>query len=270
MTSRVFLFTLGAAFSAASLSGQTSQERGKRAIDAALTALGGDRFLAMQNRVETGRAYSFYQERLSGLSRAAIYTRYSTPPTSAAPGSLHVSERQDFGKEGRDGSALFTPEDGYTITFRGARPLSKERLDRYRETTLHNIFYILRVRHAEPGMIFEFQGTDIIDNRPVELVNVTDSENRVTTVYLDRSTHLPARQVWFRRDPKTRARLEEVTIFSKYRDVGGGVLWPFDVQRLRDGEKIFQIYCESVAIDQRLDEGLFNLPTRIKILAREK
>ena len=34
----------------------------------------------------------------------------------------------------------------------------------------------------------------------------------------------------------------EVTVFAKYRDVGGGVKWPFDVRRDRNGEKIFEMY----------------------------
>jgi hypothetical protein len=46
----------------------TSAERGKHVIDQAVAALGGDRFLNMQDRVESGRAYSFYREQLSGLS----------------------------------------------------------------------------------------------------------------------------------------------------------------------------------------------------------
>ena len=248
------------------LLGQTSQERGKRAIEAALAALGGERYLAMQDRVESGRAYSFYRERLSGLSRATLSTRYLKPQPSAAPGTLWVRERQSFGKDGRDGSVLFADGAGYNISFRGARPVPKDTLDRYRETTLHNIFYILRERLSEPGMIFEYQKSDVVDNRPVDEVNITDSDNRVVTVYLDQGGKLPARQVWYRRDPLTRDRLEEVTIFSNYRDVGGGVQWPYYVQRLRNGDKVFQIYCDSVAINQGLDDSPFTLPLDMKVL----
>ena len=50
--------------------------RGKKVIADAIAALGGDKFLEMQDRVETGRAYSFYRDNLSGLSIAKIYTRY--------------------------------------------------------------------------------------------------------------------------------------------------------------------------------------------------
>ena len=55
---------------------ESAQERGKRIVKESLEALGGDRFLKMENRVSSGRAYSFYREQLSGLSIAKIYTRY--------------------------------------------------------------------------------------------------------------------------------------------------------------------------------------------------
>ena len=75
---------------------------------------------------------------------------------------------------------------------------------------------------------------------------------------------------YLRRDPITKDRVEEVTLFSKYRDVGGGVMWPFDIQRVRDGEKIYEIYSDSVVINQDLKDNLFTLPANLKILKKEK
>ena len=80
---------------AAASGAETAQQRGKRVVEEALQAVGGPAFLAMEDRVETGRAYSFYREKLEGLSIARIYTRYVT----AAPGELGVRERQNFGKD---------------------------------------------------------------------------------------------------------------------------------------------------------------------------
>jgi hypothetical protein len=245
---------------------QAPPNRGKRAVGEMLAALGGDRFLAVQDRTETGRAYSFYREQLSGLSRATIYTRYVQRPDPPVPGTLWVRERQSFGKNERSGAVLFADGKGYQITFRGARPVSQQTLDRYQDSTLHNVFYILRERLGEPGLVFDYRGSDMVDTRPVEMVDITDADNRTVRVYLDRFTKLPVRQFYVRRDPKTHDRFEEVTIFSKYRDVGGGVQWPFDIQRLRNDEKIYEIYSESVAIDQGLSQNLFVLPSDIKIL----
>ena len=74
------------------------------------------------------------------------------------------------------------------------------------------------------------------------------------------------RQTFVRRDPKTKERFEEVTIFSKYRDVGGGVQWPFAIQRERDKEKIFEMYSDSVTVGQKLPDKLFELPGDVKKL----
>jgi hypothetical protein len=250
-------------------SAETSQERGKRIIDEALAALGGQNYLNMRDRVESGRAYSFYREKLSGLSRATIYTRYLVRPEPPVPGFLGVRERQAFGKD-ENSAVLFAEDKGYEITFRGARPLSDDLIQRFRESTLHNIFYILRQRLGEPGLIFESKGADVLDNQPVEIVDITDAQNRTVTVYFHQSTKLPVRQVFYRRDPQTKDRIEEVTVYAKYRDVGGGVMWPFSIQRERDQEKIYEIYSDSVTINQDLKDNLFTLPANLKILKKEK
>lgn len=241
---------------------ESKAERGKRVVMEALEALGGERYLAMTDRIESGRGYSFYREQLSGMSHLKIATRYAAPEA----GKLAVRERQSYGKN-EDQHILFdTDGTGVEITFRGARPLAEDRVARYRDTTLHNVLYILRTRLKEPGMSFESQGSDVIDNMPVEIVEIADSENRVTTVYFHRSTKLPVRQVFFRRDPKTRERDEEVTLFSKYRDVGGGVQWPYSVQRIRNGEKVFEMYSEEVKINSGLEDKLFEIPPGAKRL----
>jgi len=247
--------------------GQSKQERGRRIVEEALAALGGERFLAMQDRTESGRAYSFFREELSGLSRAIIYTRYLTRPAkSAAGGEVHLRERQSFGKEEDRGAVLFSEGQGYQITFRGARPLPAETVNRFREMTVSNIFYILRQRWDEAGQLFEHRGSEIFDNQPAEAVDIVDTDNRVVTVLFERSSKLPVRQVFNRRDPRTRERIEEVSIYGKYRDVGGGVQWPYTIQRYRAGEKIFEMYSDTVTVNSGLSDNLFLLPADMKIL----
>jgi len=248
---------------------ESSQERGKHIIDEAVTALGGERFLQMQDRIESGRAYSFYREELNGLSIAKIYTRYLIRPEPPVPNFLGIRERQAFGK--KENSAVILAEDkGYEITFRGARPLPDANIERFRESALRNVLYILRQRLGEPGLIMESRGSDVVENQSVDIVDITDAENRTVTVYFSQVTHLPLRQVTYRRDPETKEKNEEVTRFSKYRDVGDGVMWPFDVQRERNGEKIYQMYSDSVVINQDLKDNLFTLPANMKILKKLK
>ena len=69
MTRRRFLLSTGACAVAQSV--QTKAEiKGKKIVDDALAALGGNAYLTMEDRTETGRAYSYYHDQISGLSIA--------------------------------------------------------------------------------------------------------------------------------------------------------------------------------------------------------
>ena len=260
-------FTLLTALAAApQVREETNLERGKRVVNAALAALGGDRFLNMRDRVEAGRSYSFYREQLTGLSISKIYTRYLSTVTDTA-NTLAVEERDYYGKK-EETSVLFAQDDAYELTFRGARPIPGDRFVRYKESTLRNFFYILRIRFHEPGMVFESRGADVLNNRPVEIVDISDAQNRVTTVYFDQTSKLPVRQVFYRRDPVTKEKDQEITEFSKYKDLGGGVQWPFDVHRERNGEKIYEMFSESGESNKSISDDKFRLPANIKLLKK--
>jgi hypothetical protein len=235
-------------------------------VDEALGALGGSKFLEVRDRLEDGRFYSFYREQLSGLARGRIYTQYLAEPGKTG---LAQRERQSFGKE-EEYAVLFREDRGYLITFRGAKPMPDERWQRYVEATRRNILYLLRHRLNETGMIFEYRGTSVWQNNPVEVVDITDAENNQMTVMFQRSTKLPLRQVYVRRDAKTKARDEMSTVFSKYRDIGGGVQWPYNMITERNGEKMFELFSETVTINQGLSDDLFTLPGKMKLLPADK
>jgi hypothetical protein len=237
-----------------------AEKRGKELIDQAVQALGGENFLNMQDRIETGRAYSYYRDQISGLSIAKIYTRYITVAPDKSGEEVAQREREAFGKD-EDSSVIFTENGGWEVNWRGSKELPKDQLDRYRDTTLRNVLYIFRQRLKEPGMIFESRGAEVFENQPVDIVDITDSQNRLVTVYLHQSTKLPVRQVYAHHNPLTKERDEEVTLFSRYRDVGSGVQWPLQIRRERNGEKTYEIFSESVLINQDLTDDLFSLPT---------
>ncbi|MCU1338686.1 MAG: hypothetical protein JWO19_4267, partial [Bryobacterales bacterium] len=89
------LYTLVAAASLAGAQGIEAQ--GRKVIDDAIAALGGQKFLTVKDRIETGRAYSFFHDQLSGLSVAKIYTRYIAVPPDRTGIDLGIQERQAFG-----------------------------------------------------------------------------------------------------------------------------------------------------------------------------
>src|SRR5260370_24616817 len=118
-------------------------------------------------------------------------------------------------------------------------------------------------------MSFDSRGSGVLQNGPVEIVDINDADNRTTTVYFHQITKLPIRQIFYRRNAVTKEKDEEITLYSKYRDVGGGVQWPFAIERVRNQEKIFEIFSESVTINKSAPESLFALPSGITLLKPE-
>src|SRR5579875_3353832 len=91
------------------LVGAQTADPGRKVIDDAVAALGGDKFLHMENQVATGRIYSFFHDELSGLDIAKIYTQYlSSPP----PKGVAIREREVLGKK-QDYSYLFLEDQGW-------------------------------------------------------------------------------------------------------------------------------------------------------------
>jgi hypothetical protein len=245
------------------LSAQTP-DKAKDLIQKSIAALGGDRFLHMQNRISSGRIYAFFHDQVSGLDIATIYTEYL--PQRPAKG-LAIREREMLGKK-QDYSYLFLENQGWDITFHGARPIPDEDWQRYVRTTENDILYMLRYRMNEPGMLFDFVGREVYLTTPVNIVDITDAQNQTVRVYFDQNTHLPVHESFTWLDPDTRQRNEQVTEFDKYRDIGDGIMWPYSVERQRNGYKVSQIFAKQVQANQSLPPKIFELPPGAKLLRK--
>ena len=90
------------------------------------------------------------------------------------------------------------------------------------------------------------------------------------TVYFSGLNKLPVRQIFKRRNPEYKDFDTEMTVWTKYRDVGGGVKWPQSTTRERNGEKIYEMYADMVEINRNLTDNLFTLPANLKMLPKEK
>ncbi len=250
-----------------------SMKKARQVLDDALTAVGGPAFLRLRNKVERGRMYSFHNEQLAGLAYASVYIQYLDPPEQLDADLVYLRERQSYGKKKEskkeDWAVLFTEDDGYEVTFRGFRPLDVETVERYRKRRLNDILYILKYRLNEPGMLFESRPREIVDNYPMEVVNIIDRNNNLVTAYFHYSTRLPARVQFEMRD-EYNVRHVETVIYDKFRDAGDGVQLPWVTQRQRDGERIFSMFAESIEINVDLDPALMTLPEGVEILERKQ
>lgn len=248
---------------AQAVSALSSDPKAKKVVDDAVAALGGDKFISMRTRVTSGRAYRFYNEQISGLDRATIYSEELDNPSA---NGVAIRERQMFGKK-QDYSVLFLPDQGWDITFRGARPLPDEVWERYQRTTENNVLYILRHRLGEQGLIFDYVGIDVQLNVEVVTIEIADSKGRVVRALFDKITGLPVRQSFTYLDAATKMRIEESTDFSKYRE-SNGVKWPLTIVRSRNGEKVYELFAENLQVNESLPADKFSLPPGVTVLKK--
>ena len=241
-----------------------SQIKGKQIIDKAVQALGGGSFLNMYSRFTYGRIYGFFHDKLSGLEIARTYVEYAAELPAKGLGQ---TERQVLGKK-QDYGYLFLPDQAFDLTFRGARPVEDESWDRYRRSTENDILYLLRFRLKEPGLTFDYVGSEVVLSNHVEIVDVSDSQDRTIRVYFDHNTMLPVRQSFSWLDPVTKDHNDEVTYFDKWREAGFGVMWPYSVERQRNGYKSFESFAEQVEINKALPAAIFELPAGAKVLKK--
>ncbi|HMF75780.1 MAG TPA: hypothetical protein VK604_08980 [Bryobacteraceae bacterium] len=246
-----------------SLQAQTPT-KGKQIIDQVVQALGGDAFLQMKTRVSSGRVYTFFHDRTSGADVARIFTSYDSAPPAKG---LAIRERQLLGKK-QDYSVLFLNDQAFDVTFRGARPVPDDSWERYERTTTNDVLYILRFRRNEPALQYEYVGNQVYLSTHVEVVDIIDHEGHAVRVSIDHNTMLPVRATFDWLDPLTRQRFDEVTDFSKWRNVGDGVMWPFTIERQRNGYKVFQMFADRMEVNQPLPAGIFDLPAGAKVLKK--
>lgn len=256
---KIFILILAAALGAFA----QAADKGKQIVLDAIQGMGGEKFLSMRNRIETGRAFSFYREQVTGLSLATIYTEYLDHLPEKG---LGVREREAFGKK-QEYSVLFLEDEGYQINYRGARPVSDQTWKKYQKTTGSNIFYLMRMRLKDPKLAYDYVRSDVVLNTQVNIVDIADGDNNPIRVYFDMNTKLPLRQESSAYDPVGRGQTKEVTDYSKYRDVGG-VQWPYVIHRERNGETIYEMFANSVEVNAEIPLKTFDLPPGIKILKK--
>ena len=243
---------------------QTMQEKGRKLIAEAQAALGGEKFMGMRDRIEEGRAYSYYRERLSGLDVARFETMYA----DAAKG-IKQRDKQVFGKK-QDYFVIFGGDGkAWDVSYRGAKPMEEEQIKNWEEGVLRNAMYILRCRANDKDMIFERRGQEVFENQPVEIVDVTDGENREVAIYLHASTKLPVRGYYKRQNAKDKGWDEQDTRYAKYR-LTQGVMWPWAITRSRNGERNLELYSNEVTINSGLPASNFEVGAGAKMVPTKK
>ncbi len=221
-----------------------SSAKAKAILEQAIQGLGGAAYLNVHDLTCEGRLSNFgHSGDLNGFGK---FIDFAIPP---------FKDRQENLPK-RNIISVFDKDKGWTLDRGGVSEASITDLSTFEEDTKKDIDNLLRHRIHEPGMIFRYGGSDIVDYIEADWVEIVDSDNRTFRLAIARDTHLPIRKVVDTRDANTRQRNEEVEYYSNYHPMEG-VQTPFQITRDRNGIKVYQVFFDKVQFNTGLSDSLF-------------
>jgi len=110
-------------------------------------------------------------------------------------------------------------------------------VDEFTDQLMKDPEHLLRYRLKEEGMVYRYGGTDLIDLKPVDWIELVDRAERTYRIAVQRDNHLMVRFAVITRDSTSRERTEEVTSYANYHALDG-VQTALQVARTRDGRRI--------------------------------
>lgn len=208
---------------------EASAAKGRQLVDQLVTALGGPTYLDIRDSHCEGRLARFgHNGEMSGYTPFKDYWLY--PNTN----------RTDYSKKGVIIN-LYSGDKGWTLDKGGVSELSAASIEYFQEQAKKDINNLLRVRLKEPGMQIRFGGTDVVDLKTVDWVDITDPEQRNFRLAIDRSTHLLVRAVVSTPDENSHDRSVETSIYANFQ-LMDGVRTPLQITTDRDGRRVAQVF----------------------------
>jgi hypothetical protein len=223
---------------------EASTAKAKQILQQLIDAFGGPTYLDIRDSDCEGRLARFgHNGELSGYTNFKDYWRYPD------------ANRTDFSKKGVVIN-LYVGDKGWTLDKSGVSELSAASVADFQDQAKRDINNLLRMRLKEPGMTIRYGGTDIVDLKTVDWVDITDSDQRNFRLAVDRSSHLLARAVVSTPDESMNGRNVETNIYTNFQ-LMDGVRTAMQITTDRNGRRSSQVFFAICKYNSNLPGDLF-------------
>jgi hypothetical protein len=151
---------------------------------------------------------------------------------------------------------LYNGDQGWTFDRSGVNDIPAGAISDFREQVKRSIDNLLRLRLNEEGMSIRFGGSDTVDLKQVDWVELVDREQRTFRLAVDRSTHLLVRGVVITKDEETQQINEDVVIYTNYQ-LKDSVWVPLQVSREHNGLRTSQFFFNTCRFNPGFPDALF-------------
>jgi len=231
------------------------ENRGSKLLTEMVTALGGDAWLNRTDWKIQGRAATFYKGQPHDESpQFEEYYRVH-------PFGERVIVITHFGvfiaTNHSDIAEVWTPDNGYEVTYKGTKPLPVKDVEEYNRRRAHSLETVVNGWLKRPGVVVSYEGSGMEARHLVDRVSVLTPDNDGVTLALDESSHLPLSLTYQWRDPVYKDLNTDMQQYDDYHSVQG-VMTPYAVTSLHNGDMTGQRFVTKVAYNLSLPVDLFD------------
>lgn len=244
---------------------EQSEAKGKQLLRDLISGLGGPGYTEVRESECTGRRALFgHSGDLTGYIGFNDFRHYPDKARIEYIGhgrntillSLIGLDGLDFAHGGMV-ITLYNGDRGWSFDRSGVNELPVTSITDFQEQMKRNVDNLLRFRLNEPGLVIRFGGSDTVDLKQVEWVEVTDSEGRKFRLAIDRSTHQLDRAVVSTEDPENQQINDDTTIYTNYQ-LKDSAWTPMQVSREHNGRRVAQFFYDSCRYNPGFPQDLFS------------
>lgn len=221
-----------------------SAAKAKALLHQAIDGLGGAAYLNVHNSDCSGR-YAQFQH--SGEIGGYVEVReYREMPDK---------QRVEYGPKGNI-IDIYTSDKGWTLDRGGVSDVPATGMTEYQEQIKMQMGNLLRNRMNDDSLFFRYSGSDVVDLKEADWVEIGDREGRTLRIAIGRNDHLPIRSVLTERDAKTGEKSERSTYYTTYHPIDG-IQTPFRESRYLNGRQTYQVFFDRCSYNVDLPANFF-------------
>ncbi|MFZ0212609.1 MAG: hypothetical protein WBE20_15715 [Candidatus Acidiferrales bacterium] len=207
---------------------EQSAAKAKQLLQQTIQALGGNAYLDVKDSSCMGWLGEFgHSGALQSYDRFWDFVKFPD------------KDRTEFSKK-RNIIQIFNGNQGWVLDRGGVSDADASQIKDNENQLEMDLDNILRFRMKDPGMIFRYDGPDVVDLKEADWVELDDPQGHEIRIAIGRLDHLPIRKEVAMRDPITHMRTEEVDYYSNFHPIDGVMMY-FDQTHVRNGLKTFTV-----------------------------
>ncbi|HLW52025.1 MAG TPA: hypothetical protein VKW06_04195 [Candidatus Angelobacter sp.] len=226
---------------------RSNQQKARAVIDRMIIALGGQAYLTVQDLYSEGRYGRFGHN--GDLAGGTVFFRYWQWPDKDR---LELTPQRDIVQ-------LYVGDKVYEVTYKGSQLQDPQKDEGVKLAMLRHRYAlenVLRTWLNAPGTLLLDEGPTLAINRMAERITIINSSNESVSILVLADSHLPAKKVFYIRDPQSRERDEDEEIYDNWRMVQG-VNTPMSRLVQHNGRMARQEYLQEVIYNRRPPDDTF-------------